>query len=152
MGKKVTIEIPESKLNELLSTSRRLRERAESAKVSVKSNSIELTGKVKLPGLNKNISILVEMTGIERDGRAVNFEIKHIKPSLFGLSKKILSLVPPNRYVEVHGGKFLKVNLPVVLKRVNYIENEDFKVENVKIENGKIVVEGEEGGSSGAVS
>ncbi len=141
MAEKV-IEITEERLNEILLNSKKVKEYTEGAKISIGNNTLEFEGKVKVPGFNKKISVLIELKNSNE--KNVKFEIRHIKPSFFGLSKKLLSFIPPNRYVEVEEGKYLNVNLINILTRVKYVESEDFKITQVKIESGKIIVRGSE--------
>ncbi len=141
MAEKV-IEITEDQLNEILMKSRKVREYTEGARITIGKNTLEFNGKVKIPGFNKKISILVEL--IDRDEKNVRFEIKYIKPSLFGLSKKLLSFIPPNRYVEIEDNKYLNVNLVNILTKVNYVESDNFVITDVRIEPGKISVTGKE--------
>ncbi len=134
------ITLDERKLLELVEKSRRVRENVENPNFTISKDTLEFNGKVKIPGLSKKITITVKKEDFDPSTGVVKFEIKEIKPSFFGLSKKILSIIPPNRYLEVEKSKFLHANLKNILSRVKFVESEDFSVEDVKIDPGKITI------------
>ena len=141
-GKNVEVEFDQDFLTGLLLKSRRVKERAEDPEVKIGNNSIEISAKVKLPGLNKKISVLVELKEVDKNKGNTKFEIKQIKPSLFGLSKKIIGLIPENRYVDVEKGKYLNVHLGAVLQKLGEIESDSLQIHDLTISDGKIKISG----------
>ena len=137
------IELSEEKLNNLLLESNKVKKHLEDGQIIVKKDQIEIRGKVKVSGFNKKISAIIKYQDLDQENGILQMEIVEIKPSFMGLSKKLLTMIPPNRYIESNKSS-IAINLINLLQRIKYLESDNFKIEEFKIEERTIYISGGE--------
>ena len=143
------IELTEEKLNNLLLESGKVRKHLEDGQIIVTKDQIEVRGKVKVSGFNKKISAIIRYKDLDKESGILKMEVVEIKPSFMGLSKKLLTMIPPNRYVSVKGTE-MDINLINLLQRIKYLESENFRIEEFRLDDKVIYISGGEKNSSQA--
>jgi len=141
------IELTEEKLNSLLLESKKIQKHLENGQIIVTKDQIEIKGKVKISGFNKKLSATVQYKDLDKENGILQMNVVDIKPSFMGLSKKLLTMIPPNRYIESDNNS-LKINLINLLQRIKYLESNNFRIDEIRIEDKAINISGGEKNNS----